>query len=35
MPTVPTEYLMREYNSREQGHQGNYFTDSPKLAAVY
>ena len=35
MPTVPTERLTRECNTREQGHQGNYFTDSPKLATVY
>jgi len=28
-PTVPTEQLRRECNTREQGHQGNYFTDSP------
>jgi len=34
-PTVPTEQLRRECNTREQGHQGNYFTDSPKLATVY
>jgi len=33
-PTVPTEQLRRECNTREQGHQGNYFTDSPKLATV-
>jgi len=31
MPTVPTEQLRRECNTREQGHQGNYFTDSPRL----
>jgi len=35
MPTGPTERLRRECNTREQGHQGNYFTDSPKLATVY
>jgi len=35
MPTVPIELLERECNTREQGHQGNYFTDSPKLATVY
>jgi len=35
MPTVPTEQLRRECNTREQGHQGNYFTDSPRLATVY
>jgi len=35
MPTVPTERLTRECNTREQGHQGNYFTDSPELATVY
>jgi len=34
MPTVPTEQLRRECNTRDQGHQGNYFTDSPKLATV-
>jgi len=33
-PTVPTLHLRRECNTREQGHQGNYFTDSPKLATV-
>jgi len=35
-PTVPTrtEQLRRESNTKEQGHQGNYFTDSPKLATV-
>ena len=27
--------LRRECNTREQGHQGNYFTDSPKLATMY
>jgi len=33
MPTtVRTEQLRRECNTRDQGHQGNYFTDSPKLA---
>jgi len=35
MPTVPILQLRRECNTREQGHQGNYFTDSPKLATVY
>ena len=35
MPTEPTERLRRECNTREQGHRGNYFTDSPKLATVY
>ena len=30
-PTVPTEQLRRECNTREQGHQGNYFTDRPRL----
>jgi len=34
-PTVPTEQLRTECNTREQGHQGNYFTDGPKLATVY
>ena len=34
-PTVPTEQLRRECKLREQGHQGNYFTDNPKLATVY
>ena len=34
MPTVPILQLRRECNTREQGHQGNYFTDSPKLATV-
>jgi len=35
MPTVPILQLRRECNTREQGHQGNYYTDSPKLATVY
>jgi len=35
MPTVPTEQLRRECNTREQGHQGNYFTDSQRLASAY
>jgi len=34
-PTVPTEQLRRECNTREKGHQGNYFTNSAKLATVY
>jgi len=34
MPTVPTEQLRRECNTREQGHQGNYLADSPKLVTV-
>jgi len=34
MATVPILQLRRECNTREQGHQGNYFTDSPKLATV-
>ena len=34
LPTVPILQLRRECNTREQGHQGNYFTDSPKLATV-
>ena len=34
MLTVPTEQLRRECNTREQGHQGNYFTDSPRLATA-
>ena len=34
MPTVPTEQLTRECNTREQGHQGNYFTDNPRLATA-
>ena len=34
MPTVPILQLRRECNTREQGHQGNYFTDSPKLATL-
>jgi len=34
MPTAPREQLRRECNTREQGHQGNYFTDSPKLATM-
>jgi len=34
MPTVLILQLRRECNTREQGHQGNYFTDSPKLATV-
>jgi len=33
-PTVPTEQLRGECNTKEPGHQGNYFTDSPKLATV-
>ena len=33
-PTVLTEHLRRECNTGEQGHQGNYLTDSPKLATV-
>jgi len=33
-PTVPILHLRRECNTREQGQQGNYFTDSPKLATV-
>jgi len=35
MPTVTILQLRRECNTREQGHQGNNFTDSPKLATVY
>jgi len=31
MPTVPSEQRRRECNTTEHGHQGNYFTDSPKL----
>ena len=34
MPTVPNLQLRRECNTREQGHQGNYFTDSPRLATA-
>jgi len=34
MATVPILQLRRECNTREQGNQGNYFTDSPKLATV-
>jgi len=34
MPSVPTEQLRRACNTREQCHQGNYFTDSPKLATA-
>jgi len=34
MPTVSTEQLRSACNTGEQGHQGNYFTDSPKLATV-
>ena len=34
MPTVLTEQLRRECNTREQGHQGNYFTDSLRLATA-
>jgi len=30
-PTVPTAYRRRECNTREQGHQGYYFTDNSKL----
>jgi len=33
--TVPTEQPRREYNTREQGHKGNYFTHSRKLATGY
>ena len=33
-PTVPTEQLRRECSTREQGHQGDYFTDSPRLATA-
>jgi len=33
-PTVLIVQLRRECNIRDQGHQGNYFTDSPKLATV-
>ena len=33
-PTVPTKQLRRECNTREQGHQGNYFTDSARLATA-
>ena len=31
IPTVPTEQPRRECTTREQGHQGNYLTDSPRL----
>jgi len=34
MPTVLNLQLRRECNTRDQGDQGNYFTDSPKLATV-
>jgi len=34
MLTMQTEQLRRKCNTREQGHQGNYFTDSPKLGSV-
>jgi len=34
MPTLPILQLRRECNTREQGHQGTYFTDSPKLATL-
>jgi len=34
MLTIPTEHIRREYNIREEGHQGNYFMDSPKLGTV-
>jgi len=34
MLTVPILHLRWECNTREQGHQGNYFTDSLKLATV-
>ena len=33
-PTVPILQLRRECNTSQQGHQGNYFTDSLKLATV-
>ena len=35
MPTLPILQLGRECYTREQGYQGNYFTDSLKLATVY
>jgi len=35
MPTVLIVQLRRECNTREQGHQGNYFTDSLKLATLW
>jgi len=34
MPTVLTEQHRRGRNTREQGHQGNYFTDSAKLVTA-
>jgi len=34
IPTILTKQLRRECNIREQGHQGNSFTDSPKQATV-
>jgi len=34
MTTVPTQQLNRECNTTEQGHQVNYFTNSPKLATM-
>jgi len=33
--TVPTEHVRRECNTREQGHQGYYFTDNSNLVTVY
>ena len=35
MPIVLTEQLRRECNTRGQGHQGNYLTDSQNVATVY
>jgi len=32
--TVPTDQLRREFNTREQGPQGNYFTDRPNLGTL-
>jgi len=34
MRTIPTKQLRRECNTREQDHQGNYFTDSPRLVTA-
>jgi len=31
VPTVPTEHLRRECNTREPGHQGSYLTDNSEL----
>jgi len=35
MPTVRNEQLPSECDTREQGHQGNYFGDRPKPWTVH